>query len=470
MLFCTTNLNYDYSQDSAAQDYLDRKITLVRGRRDSLTATESMISQSQTILNAALSQFRPLASIQRLPNELLSRVFNLAIPPYCRWAQFDDPDILLDITSVCRRWRKLAIQTPSLWSHVDFYLTDYEKDPPPPRIEQMWLERAKGTPLHLVEILVPYASQIITLELFYFELRYIIETLTEIRLAQGITNPINTLHINGTGPTGSSRSNSPTPAWPASLFKGLSEIHIGELGEIHCPTLYQLASILNYADTRNYPRVHLPHLRFLGLHGVFQHNQRNILSILQPVAWSCILKSTCIWTTNDFAATTSFITTFHVTSLCLWPPPWFNYDNPEIKRYLPFAQAVHTLLIPLEEGGTDEQLDALLTTNQAGASLPRLPNLKTLCLMAARFWPSGIKSLEKVVSTYSLNKIALIACGTGLSHARGPGDERLRIKFEGMLQRIPQRVPEFVFEHGYVFGSNGPWHMRLQKRLIGLID
>ncbi|KAG9085869.1 hypothetical protein FS749_004054 [Ceratobasidium sp. UAMH 11750] len=52
---------------------------------------------------------------------------------------------MLDITHVCTDWRKLAINTPLLWSHVD--MRDSNPYEPRPGHEKVWLERARSVPL-----------------------------------------------------------------------------------------------------------------------------------------------------------------------------------------------------------------------------------------------------------------------------------------------------------------------------------
>ncbi|KAG8680576.1 hypothetical protein FRC09_018133, partial [Ceratobasidium sp. 395] len=343
------NLHFDSNQSSAVQDESHAKIEQIRACKDSLTLTKNKISESQIVLDTVLRRFPPLAAALGLPAELLSTIFKHAVPPTCRWVWAIRPNTLLAIASVCRRWRGLAIQTPPLWSHIDFYLTDYDDNPRPPKIEQLWLERAKGSSLHvhflrtsdefkgrytpklvalprMIAALAPYSSQIITLRFANFEAKHLIETLAEIRLAQGATNLVTALDHSGltnSYPYSSTPIDTrPTPPWSPALFKGLSELLINNLPQSQCPTLSELVAILDScpklrslqlrsiavredASVSSYPIVQLPELRYLNLRGIYERGQPRLLSILRPGRAELHLEISVATDNADaFAATT----------------------------------------------------------------------------------------------------------------------------------------------------------------------
>ncbi|KAK7433651.1 hypothetical protein VKT23_020657 [Stygiomarasmius scandens] len=117
--------------------YLRTKQEFLRGRKDRLTSLT--------------------APIRRLPTEVLSLIFiNLC--------DDESGDIILgharykcrrsypfDITSVCHRWREVAIATPQIWSHIclDWSLGYYVNLGYLLYPLQMALERSKGSPLSL---------------------------------------------------------------------------------------------------------------------------------------------------------------------------------------------------------------------------------------------------------------------------------------------------------------------------------
>ncbi|CEL54800.1 hypothetical protein RSOLAG1IB_07334 [Rhizoctonia solani AG-1 IB] len=509
---CSALHNINLDDHSTNNNDIDHKLNQIRARRSSLIAVEKNISKSQTLLNDALERFPPPASMRRLPTELLSRIFRHTVPRGCRSYSYDGTRILLVLTWVCRRWRELAIGTPSLWSHVDLELADYEDNPPPPEIERLWLERAGSLPLHvhfnctnnefehytprftafpqLLRILIPLASQIATLGFRGLGARQFVEGLTEIRLAQGPINRIVALYLAGAAGTGFAPPGriDPLPlAWPPSLFRGISELIIDDLPEAQCPSLYQLTTILSNCPqiyslrlhqmtiredpgAGSFPTVHLPHLRFLSLHDVSERSQRKILSFLRPGSAELHLEINVVEDNPPaFNAATTFITNFCVTSLCLWPPLFWDEDDTQISPYLPFAQSVHTLFLPLDIRSTSA-IATLLSPMGNRTWSPRLPNLKCLCLMHGRFWPGDSELLKRLIAAHSLQKLILVSCKPRVSEYEATGvEERNKAKYQEMIEWVSQKVPELII-HNYTTNSIYPhWYMFL-RRLLSIYD
>ncbi|KIK54896.1 hypothetical protein GYMLUDRAFT_130580, partial [Collybiopsis luxurians FD-317 M1] len=61
-----------------------------------------------------------LSPIRRLPNELLYRIFGLTYSTN-HLVSRDHQILALAISSVCTRWRQLALSSPDLWSSMDIY-------------------------------------------------------------------------------------------------------------------------------------------------------------------------------------------------------------------------------------------------------------------------------------------------------------------------------------------------------------
>ncbi|QRV74489.1 F-box-like protein [Ceratobasidium sp. AG-Ba] len=404
MTSCSALQNLTLEDQTTDNDVVDHKLNQIRACRNPLILAEQKISQSRTLLNNALSQFPPPASMRRLPTELLSRVIRHTVSHWCRNFPFDNTSILLVLTRVCRRWRELVIRTPSLWSHVDLELVDYEDNPRAPELERLWLERAGDSLLHvhfqcgtnefkyytpryvafpqLVTMLVPHAGQIATLSFEGLGTRQIVEALTEIRLAQGSTNHITNLYIEGAAGTGLAPPGriDPSPlAWPPSLFKGISELMINDLPDAQCPSLYQLLTILKHCPQLDslrlhkmtiredigaisFPAVHLPRLRFLSLHDVREWGEKKILSFLHPGSTELHLEINVVEDSPlTLTAATNFISRFGITSLCLLPPVFWDQDDSQIIPYLPSLRSVHTLFLPLKNRGTSA-INTLLDT------------------------------------------------------------------------------------------------------------
>ncbi|KAG8713202.1 hypothetical protein FRC08_013572 [Ceratobasidium sp. 394] len=81
-----------------------------------------------------------LTPINALPLEILSRILALS-KQYCNHLPLEDHSY--DITTVCTRWRQLAINTPSLWTHIDVGPVT------PITSTRLLLERTKDTLVHI---------------------------------------------------------------------------------------------------------------------------------------------------------------------------------------------------------------------------------------------------------------------------------------------------------------------------------
>ncbi|QRV89243.1 F-box-like protein [Ceratobasidium sp. AG-Ba] len=508
MTSCSALQNLTLDGQTANND-VDHKLNQIRACRNPLILAEQKISQSRTLLNNALSQFPPPASMRRLPTELLSRVIRHTVSHWCRSFPFDNTRILLILTWVCRRWRELVIRTPSLWSHVDLELVDYEDNPRAPELERLWLERAGDSLLHvhfqcgtnefeyyapryvafpqLVAMLVPHADQIATLGFEGLGARQIVEALTEIRLAQGSTNHITTLYIEGAAGTGFAPPGriDPRPlAWPPSLFKGISELMINDLSEAQCPSLYQLLTILKNCPQLDslrlrqmtiredigaisFPTVHLPRLRFLSLHDVRELGEKQILSFLYPGGLGLHLEINVVEDDSPtLRAATTFISRFGIISLCLLPPVFGDEEDSQITRYLPSSSSVHTLFLPLKNRSTSA-INTLLDKTGKRPPTPLLPNLKTLCLMNGRFWPGDSNRLKELVKAYSLQRLVLVSCEAKVSdYGSGTGHDKGKHDYGEAVQWVSRQVPEVVIMKNYNPDSiYTHWYMFLRQLL-----
>ncbi|KDQ19258.1 hypothetical protein BOTBODRAFT_433778 [Botryobasidium botryosum FD-172 SS1] len=103
----------------------------------------------------ALQEFRNwptvLVPISRLPPECISQIFLMGSNPVDQ----EDPDVdqspscpprkpfCLTVSTVCHRWRDIALSTPRLWSNIEFL------DVPLFKYSELMLERSRGCPLYI---------------------------------------------------------------------------------------------------------------------------------------------------------------------------------------------------------------------------------------------------------------------------------------------------------------------------------
>ncbi|KDQ19245.1 hypothetical protein BOTBODRAFT_433594 [Botryobasidium botryosum FD-172 SS1] len=99
------------------------------------------------------NQSTALVPISRLPADCISAIFLMGCSPEPE--DEDDPDagdpsfwapkrpFCFSASTVCQRWRDIALNTPRLWSNIDFF------DAAPFYYTELMLKRSKGCPLHI---------------------------------------------------------------------------------------------------------------------------------------------------------------------------------------------------------------------------------------------------------------------------------------------------------------------------------
>ncbi|KAG8721335.1 hypothetical protein FRC09_008055 [Ceratobasidium sp. 395] len=506
------NVNFDYNENSTVQGELEAKLEQIRTRKPSLVVTQNLITESQTALDAVLARFPPLAAIQRLPIEILSLIFIYATPRLGQWDQWlrvRRYSRLPAILSVCRRWRESAIQTPSLWSYIEFDFTDYGDHPRLPRAEQLWLERSKGSPLHIqfyclrnedygppyvprplalpqmVEALLPYSNHIAALNLRKLEPKYLIETLTRLRLAQSDTNIMTTLNYSGFFNRLSYSSglvDTQAIAWSSALFRNLSELSITTIPCDQCPTLSEVIKMLSNCprlyslqlglivvrediDAQICPRVDLPHLRYLDIRDMRELAQQKLLSVLCPGTSELHLEiSPDVEDIRTFTATTDFLTSFLVTSLGLWRWEVDEEYDPPIAPYFSFAQRIHTLILPLQWRSPRRTFESLMNVPDKRDLVPQLPNLKILCLIRGELYPEDAEVLERLTTIYSLDKLVLVGCTPRSSGWDIQAEEQGRKGYYATIERISQKV-QVVSKAKGAYSDGESWFTFVQSEL-----
>jgi hypothetical protein len=102
---------------------------------------DAKIDVSKRVTQELECRRNPLAPISRLPLETLAEIFSLLRFPTDHSKRLPYP-AWIRVTYVCRRWRKVALYFPSLWSRIHFNKLT------PAGIAKM-LAQAKMSPLHL---------------------------------------------------------------------------------------------------------------------------------------------------------------------------------------------------------------------------------------------------------------------------------------------------------------------------------
>ncbi|KAF8596132.1 hypothetical protein BDV93DRAFT_563618 [Ceratobasidium sp. AG-I] len=148
-----TSLNEAMSEMPNDPHTRDTIILHARSAFPAVQVIQNILASSCDVMDKISSMPTNHVSANTLLPEILSRVFVLAASD--SWCSFDDTtlgvDTLSAVTSVCTRWRQIAIGTRSLWSHIDLRKSNQRKGRGRyvSNIAQLWLERTQGTPIEL---------------------------------------------------------------------------------------------------------------------------------------------------------------------------------------------------------------------------------------------------------------------------------------------------------------------------------
>ncbi|KAG8694893.1 hypothetical protein FRC08_008198 [Ceratobasidium sp. 394] len=137
--------------NTSGRHTLDKLFAKVRAEQVSAPSKSNMLKTAVAVLNRVHNQSIAFVPIRSLPDDVLIHIFALACTR-CRFFPTTERPIskcritktMLAVTHVCTDWRRLAISTPTLWTHVDIMDNGPRSRP---GYEKMWLERVGSAPL-----------------------------------------------------------------------------------------------------------------------------------------------------------------------------------------------------------------------------------------------------------------------------------------------------------------------------------
>ncbi|KDQ19251.1 hypothetical protein BOTBODRAFT_184322 [Botryobasidium botryosum FD-172 SS1] len=112
---------------------------------------EAQLFECRAAIQALRNRSMTLVPINRLPSECISQILTMACTPepvrkedsILRRPQRPEKPFYLIFSSVCRRWRNVALDMPPVWASTEF------SDAPSFKYSKLMLERSRGRPLYL---------------------------------------------------------------------------------------------------------------------------------------------------------------------------------------------------------------------------------------------------------------------------------------------------------------------------------
>ncbi|KAG9091726.1 hypothetical protein FS749_016322 [Ceratobasidium sp. UAMH 11750] len=452
------------------------KITSQIGEIASIAAK---VSKSATILCKVTNTSTTLVRINVLPLEILSRIFALTVWSSHSISYFADPTKypLLVILAVCTRWRRLALDTRSLWSHVSVGGAPLESGGAikERRRVQMWLERAHGAALHigfrappsdpwLVSIVQPHMPRVTSLA-FHFtsgeSFQDIMNTFAS--CSAGLLTFLSVKSIlKPYGPWGgggiTQDAGAPHSPWQTKLH-GLVHLELIDLPQELCPNLEELVWILSNnpglqtlrlrivevmpSQHDHHPRIHLPKLRMLDIPLWDNLALQQLLSVLMPGERELDARIEMPSSDNHVcdAAIHALFRRSNVTRFTAWNVN--PNSSAQLAGYLDCLPNLRTLILDASwEGGSCTSLAALMAGEQ-GNTRARCPNLQELALLGAKIGSDAQQQLKLIVSTHHLRNL-IFGRGTRIvSTCAKDLDE------SDMLEWIRQRGQAVVYDSSY---------------------
>jgi hypothetical protein len=423
---------------------IDEMLLKMCAQNGSIEKAESQLAESRVIRDSTLEMLINHIPINMLPPKIFDRIFDLAITPTSCSITRPPNDQSITIPSVCRRWRQLALNNPSLWSHIDVDLRRYEKSRPVgwrihyvssgyvPNATRLWLERAKGAPLHIhiqkenygvdattsqiAELFRPHASSISSLKISDIITENIVQVILDLCANHTVSGFLTKLAI----PDSLYINHPPLVhlTWPGNFLRELTSLQLN-IHEATCPTMDQMVEMLvnspllrtlqlkgtfvPMSDCSSLPKVPLPCLQLLDLAGLENQSLLQLLPILSPGTLGLHIRLDTSCDPDIVAATDSFFSHSNVVSLCLLDTGKDN-DIP-ITQYFSCLPYLRNLFLDLNVACVARLNSLTVSTEKA-----RCPSLQRLFFAGADLDKPALDQIKNIVHSHSLLEISLARC------------------------------------------------------------
>ncbi|QRV89233.1 pyrolysin [Ceratobasidium sp. AG-Ba] len=436
---------------------LEPMLALVHAKIGIIDEVEAAITESRRTLNPLHNLSTSLVPIHRLPTEILSRIFLNCIsitPCHPPWGDYRKDGYLRDvldiIPSVCRLWHDVAIETSSLWTHIDLDTNVMISGQESRLLEYIRLrvKRAKGTPIH---VHLPFGpSGALVDEDSYARLGSALQ-LQNTRILSIDTMLDSQLDLArrllGTEATRSTPSSlqylrihlcpGETPDqldWATYLFPGLVELDMYMIFGTALPPLSDFLACL--AGTRclrrlrlggsnfslgeqEYPYVSLPSLEVLELGSLRPEVLLALSSAIKPgeLELNITIDLCSRGINNDVNSVTTLLARSHVVSL--WLKQARSNQIKIFRSYLASVPHVRALILEASRKGLPSLLDefALWVT---GDSRHRLPSLQSFGISSTMLRYSSVSQIEKVIAATNLRSICFLGCTFTMAFVQSP--------------------------------------------------
>ncbi|KAG8740396.1 hypothetical protein FRC10_004375 [Ceratobasidium sp. 414] len=412
-----------YTSTPAQRAYLHQMIT---SRYPTIKLIQAEMADLPLVVNQMFNLSIPFGAI---PDDILARIFDIALitssTPDRPW--YHRHDVLTTISSVSTRWRRVAIQTRSFWSHI------YSPEPFSRDLVALWLERSSGAPIHihvparlsndrsyvrqLIPVLRPHATRIASIVASVRqEYNRVVPDVMNLCTTHGERSSVKTL-VLFTG------ENHPERPVTFRSFTGLVNFELGWLNGHQRPTFRQIITVLTSNPSLRTLRlrnmrvqpgtgstaspIELPALRLLDLVGLDGAGVRWLMSALHPGRCELDFRLELLDWANFERAVAQFLERSNVVALWLHDVPHRTGAPPTSQ--LPMLPSVRVLGLVSEQASLDIAAGMFAGTDET--QVVRFPNLRTLYLRG-HGWVSkqGHGHIKQIAKAYSSVTVHLDNC------------------------------------------------------------
>ncbi|KAG8791591.1 hypothetical protein FRC12_008704 [Ceratobasidium sp. 428] len=399
---------------------------------DSTSLVENRMRESRILLNKLLNMSTVRVPVHQLPVETLGYIFSIVVASSpCFPVDKLLRDGLLDIPRVCVRWNQVAIDTPSLWSHIDINLSQSSVATTLERA-QLWLKRCHNMPIHLhldgipdlqskdvpdlLAFMRPHGGSLGSLVFTNYCHRSLVHALLSLT-----SGSLKTLVASNTVAPFDQEDVS---SLPTGLLCGLTTLDLMESDQVICPSVSDVAKLLSGNSTlhtlrlrhfrfrssslQTYPPILLPQLRFLEVVNVRGDEVPLLFSNLVPGILELDVRLDAKYFGDDRLGSSAqqLLARSNVVSLSIYN---LLLDTTEqLLRCLPSAPRLRVLRFS-DMSLARSLAQALATTVEDQPSL-QLPCLRSLCLFGCHVDPWAVIPLEQIIGQLRFSNLAFLNC------------------------------------------------------------
>ncbi|QRV75812.1 pyrolysin [Ceratobasidium sp. AG-Ba] len=448
-----------YTNPTSSEDILAE----VSGHLDSITTAEYQIRNSRTMIHKLLNQSKSRTPINTLPSEVLAHIFAIVVSSSpCMIHSESQFNMLEVIPQVCARWHHVAIDTPSLWGHIDIPISRALRACASVLGRaRLSVNRSRGLPIQLhisncfprlrEDILLKIFSELQPDAKFYTSLELVGELSSswgprfmEFYSSPNASNSVTSLVLRVNGQSDYIR----IPRIPLTrlLYLNLwSELHLPLDADdlammLRCSPELRTLSLVNlsiqpisreeeYDDDGqrvdlSFPDIHLPSLRSLQLIGNTGEGLQALASALRPGAHELEVRLR-IEEPDDPEEFSSICALLARSNIVAMTVHLFDCPSDYFMCYMSAVPQLQYLILVARSVPVSEALENTLGSTY-DQSPPHTPLLESLCLIGDLHnldAPGSKEHWENVMDVWPIRSVQLLSCRFPSNRYREGADE-----------------------------------------------